>query len=100
MGTITKEEDNYIIATLRSVISLGGSKVISLPMDWVKFVERLEKKKLNEVYALMDEVIVVTPEELVDEFKEFLNVWSRLTLKEKEALMNLGRQQIDERVKK
>lgn len=92
-----KEEDDYIIAKRRVIFPIGGSKAITLPMDWVKYIERLEKKQLNEIYTLMDEIVVVAPEERVEEFKEFLTVWSRLTPKDKETLMNLGRQQIKER---
>jgi virulence-associated protein VagC len=55
----------------RKIFDIGGSQAITLPKDWVKFVEWLRKKELSEVYCAMDNVIVLAP---VEKKKEVLRM--------------------------
>ncbi len=90
--TAQEEEDSYIVPDRRVIFPIGGSKAVTLPMDWIKFTERLGKKRLDEIYALADGVIVIAPKEYVEEFKVLLETWGRLTPSQKELLIKLGRQ--------
>lgn len=90
--TIVSEKDSYIIARRQAIIPLGGSRVISLPRDWIKFIERNEKRRFSNIYTLMDEILIVAPEGYVKEYTNFLNMWSRLTPGQKRLLIKLGRQ--------
>ena len=56
----------------RKLFDIGGSKAITLPRDWIKFVEWLRKKELSEVYCAMDDIIVLAPPEKKAEVKKLL----------------------------
>lgn len=92
MSAKTKEEEDYIVPERRDLFPIGGSQAITLPRDWIKFIERLEKKRLDGLYILADGVIVLAPEEHVEEFRMFLEMWSALTSNQKKLLIKLGRQ--------
>lgn len=85
-----EEEFEYVEVTKRSIIKFGGSRAITLPKKWIDFLERVRKRRIDEIYTLMDEVVIIAPEERVEEFKEFLKVWSRLTPEERKALLKLA----------
>ncbi|HDN17488.1 MAG TPA: hypothetical protein ENF41_00335 [Candidatus Bathyarchaeota archaeon] len=72
----------------RKIFTLGRhSKVVTLPPDWVKFMEWIRDKKLDEVYTIMDEVVVVVPPEKRKEWEEFLRTWSKLSEIEKKKIL-------------
>lgn len=86
------KKDNHVVVKQQAIIPLGGSRVISLPRDWIKFIERQEKRRFSNIYTLMDEILIVSPEGYVKEYTNFLNMWSRLTPGQKRLLIKLGRQ--------
>lgn len=89
---------------IRKLIKLGGSQVVTLPMEWVKAKESLKKKKLTGVYtlysySLVNNILLVALEEDVEEAKEFLRGWDilnnildTLTPSRKKLIIKLGRQ--------
>ncbi len=80
---------------IRKLQTLGGSRAMTLPMKWVKTMESLKEEKLTDVhvihsYPLTNHVLLVAPEERVEEYKEILHawdIWNTLSPKKKEAII-------------
>jgi len=69
--------NEYIKTSERRIFEVGGSKAITLPKDWVKFQEWLRKKRLTEVYCVMNNVIILAPPEMKDEITQLLERYER-----------------------
>jgi len=75
----------YIKTSERRIFEVGGSKAITLPRDWVKFQEWLRKKRLTEVYCVMNNVIILAPPEMKDEVTQLLERYEREKEKKDES---------------
>jgi len=71
------EEGELIKESTRKILPIGGSRGVTLPSDWVKFLEWLRKEKLTEVYCAMDEVIVLAPPDKKDKVRRVLERYER-----------------------
>lgn len=87
-----KPEEVHVLEEIRKLIKLGDySKAITLPRKWVLFKEWLRKEKLNEAALLADDMIIIVPTEEKEEYKKFLEVWSKLTPGERKMLLKLAK---------
>jgi len=58
----------------RKVLRIGNSYGVTLPSDWVKFMEWLRKRKLREVLCLVNNVVVIVPPDMEEEGRRLLSL--------------------------
>ncbi len=66
-----KIEKGIIVTPPRKVIDLGGSKAVTLPMEWVK-IQKWLGKEVSELVSVANEAVVLVPPEKAEKAKEIL----------------------------
>ena len=46
---------------IRKIISIGGSHGITIPKDWLEWIERTEGKKITEVTIEVNGILKIAP---------------------------------------
>ena len=46
---------------IRKIIPIGGSKGITIPSDWLEWIERTTGQKITEVTIEVSDVLIISP---------------------------------------
>jgi len=80
---------NVSVESNRKLIRLTDKSYgITIPPEWIRMTEKTLLRKLEDVNLVMDSVVIVTPREKTDEYKNLLIAWEALSKHNKVLALN------------
>ena len=73
----------------RQVFAIGGSKAITLPRQWFKFMEWTKGVEMSKVASVMNHFIIIAPPDEKEAARQFFNFFYSLTPVERRKLIQV-----------